>query len=145
MSITTRPRVLPDDLAALKAAGIQTLVSLQEPQEAAAVGLETQAQTCADIGIDFLNHPIRDMHLPDAAQFRSFAAALAARLQASDKIAIHCHASIGRSGMLACAVLGHFGYTSATALTHVSKKRGTHVPDTPQQTAFIHKIMEKQA
>lgn len=145
MFITTRPRVLPDDLETLKAAGIQTLVSLQEPQEAAAVGLKTQAQTCADIGIDFLNHPIRDMHLPDAAPFRSFAAALAARLQESDNIAIHCYASIGRSGMLACAVLGHFGYTSTTALAHVSKMRGTPVPDTAEQTAFIHKIMAQQA
>ena len=89
----------------------------------------------------YLNLPIRDMHLPEETTFAAFAADIAERLRNGSNIALHCYASIGRSGMLSCTVLGHFGYTSQTALTHVSEMRGTPVPDTAEQAAFIERIM----
>lgn len=137
----TRPQVLPDDLARARSAGIDTVVSLLEPSEAATSGLADEARTCADLGLIFLNHPIRDMHLPYPADFGVFTADIATRLEGGAQIAIHCYASIGRSGMLACSVLGHFGYTPARAIAHVSHMRGTPVPDTVQQATFIHHIM----
>jgi protein-tyrosine phosphatase len=136
-----RPQVLPDDLACVQAAGITTIISLLEPAEAATVGLASQADHCAALGFTFLNHPIRDMHLPDPAAFAIFAADIATRLRNGDHIALHCYASIGRSGMLSCTVLGQFGHDAASAITHVSTKRGTPVPDTAEQTAFIHSII----
>lgn len=136
-----RPKVLPDDLKAIKTAGIDTVVSLLEPAEASNVGLAQQADTCATLGLTFLNHPIRDMHLPDPATFAPFSADIALRLRSGANIAIHCYASIGRSGMLACTVLGHFGYTADRALAHVSEMRGTDVPDTAAQTTFIQKMI----
>jgi len=137
-----RPKVLPDDLAHLKRSGIDTLISLLELPEAAAVGLRDEAEGCAALGITFLNHSIRDMHLPEPESFTRFAAGVAQRLRDGSHIALHCHASIGRSGMLSCAVLGHFGFTPRTALAHVSKRRGVTVPDTKAQAAFIHHIMQ---
>ena len=124
---------------------MQTVVSLLEPQEAATVGLSEQPRVCADLGLTFLNHPIRDMHLPEPFAFATFAKDIAHSIRGSDHVAVHCHASIGRSGMLTCAVLGHFGYTSDTALAHVTHKRGVTVPDTAEQTAFIHRIMSRPA
>jgi len=105
------------------------------------VGLRHEAEICAKLGITFLSHPVRDMHLPNPADFTAFIADITSRLRKGAQIAVHCHASIGRSGMLACTTLGHFGYTPARALAHVTKMRGVPVPDTADQTAFIHRIM----
>lgn len=138
-----RPRLLPDDISAVRHAGVDTVISLLEPDEALRVGLSTQADSCDDLGITFLNHPIRDMSLPDPRTFAAFAAEVAERLRNGSNVALHCHASIGRSGMLACTVLGHFGHTAQTALTHVSKMRGTTVPDTAEQENFIRLAMDQ--
>jgi protein-tyrosine phosphatase len=116
-------------------------VSLLEPSEAADIGLKEEERVCADLGIKFVLHPVRDMHLPEPAAFAALTADLASRLRDGAYIAVHCYASIGRSGMLACATLGHFGYAPAEAIAHVSQMRGTPVPDTPEQAAFIHHIM----
>ena len=124
---------------------MQTVISLLEPAEAATVGLSEQPRVCAELGLTFLNHPVRDMHLPEPVAFATFAKDIAHRIRGGDHIAVHCHASIGRSGMLTCAVLGHFGYASDTALAHVTKRRGVPVPDTAEQTAFIHKIMTQNS
>ena len=138
----TRPQVLPDDIKTAQAAGITTIISLLEPQEAEQVGLQDEPTTCAKNGITFLNHPIRDMHLPVPAAFTAFAKAIATRIYNGEHIALHCHASIGRSGMLTCAILAHFGYDAETALTHTTQMRGTQIPDTPEQAAFIRRIMD---
>ncbi|WP_299025736.1 hypothetical protein [uncultured Sulfitobacter sp.] len=137
----TRPQVLPDDIALLPASGIDIVVSMLEPAEAAEIGLATQANACASLGLTYLTHPIRDMHLPDPAPFAAFANNIAERLRGGAHIAVHCYASIGRSGLLACTVLGHFGYSSHTALAHVSKMRDQPVPDTTAQTDFLHQTM----
>jgi protein-tyrosine phosphatase len=81
------------------------------------------------------------MHLPATNQFAQFAKDMALRIQAGEHLAVHCFASIGRSGMLTCAILGHFGFDAVTAISHVSAMRGTSVPDTAQQLAFIHRII----
>jgi protein-tyrosine phosphatase len=132
-----RPRDVSGDIAAAQSAGIDTIVSLLEPAEAAKFNLKDEAEICAGFGITFLNHPIRDMHLPDPDSFAAFTADLADRLIHGANIAVHCYASIGRSGMLTCSILGHFGFDAEMALQHVSAKRGVPVPDTPEQAAFI--------
>jgi protein-tyrosine phosphatase len=141
LSIMARPLPLQGDLAAVKAAGVDTVISLLEPDEAAAAGIAAEADTCAALGLIFLNHPVRDMQLPEPESFAGFAVQIANRLLGGACISLHCYASIGRSGMLACTVLGHFGYTPDRALAHVSAQRGTAVPDTAAQAAFIHRIM----
>lgn len=140
----TRPHALPDDIQTARAAGITTIISLLEPAEAAKIGLQDEAAACAANGITFLSHPIRDMHLPDPEAFTAFAKAIATRIQNGEHAALHCYASIGRSGMLTCAILAHFGFDAQSALHHVTKMRGTQIPDTPEQTAFIHEIMQAQ-
>ncbi|WP_298858477.1 hypothetical protein [uncultured Sulfitobacter sp.] len=141
----TRPQVLPDDIKTARAAGITTIISLLEPDEAAKIGLQDEPAACAANGITFLDHPIRDMHLPEPAAFTAFAATIANRIQDGEHAALHCYASIGRSGMLTCAILAHFGFDAEAALAHTSKMRGTEVPDTHAQASFIHQIMVGKA
>ena len=93
----------------------------------------------------FLSHPIRDMHLPDPDSFAVFAADLAERLMNGANIAVHCYASIGRSGMLTCSTLGHFGLRSRDALSTCQRQmRGVPVPDTAEQAAFVHNTIAEQ-
>lgn len=139
-----RPVDLACDLRAVKGRGVTTIVSLLEPEEAAALSISEERAFCKTLGLRFLSHPVRDMHLPEAAPFRVFAARIAGQIRNGAHIAIHCRASIGRSGMLACLTLGHFGYGAARALAHVTSVRGCTVPDTGEQTAFIHEQMARQ-
>ncbi|KIN74069.1 Dual specificity protein phosphatase [Sulfitobacter guttiformis KCTC 32187] len=135
--------MLHDDIKTTRSAGVTTLISLLEPDEAKRCGLEKEAEICNSFDITFQNYPIRDMHLPEPAAFAAFAEQIAIRIRAGENVALHCYASIGRSGMLTCAILGHFGYIGATAIAHTSKMRGQQIPDTPQQVEFITQIMEK--
>lgn len=138
----TRPQNLPYDIETARDAGITTIISLLERDEAAAVGLQDEGEACTTNGITFLNHPIRDMQLPEPTPFIAFAATAATRIKNGEHTALHCHASIGRSGMLTCAILAHFGFAAGSAITHTSAKRGTQIPDTDAQAAFIRRIMQ---
>jgi protein-tyrosine phosphatase len=140
-----RPQVLLRDLTLVKNAGIDTIISLLEPAEAAKFGLSGESDACAQLDMSFLSHPIRDMHLPDPETFTAFVAHVAERVNNGGRIALHCYASIGRSGMLACTVLGHFGFNAEAALLHVNEKRGVPVPDTTEQAAFIHTAIAARA
>lgn len=135
-----RPKALHDDLAKVQAAGINTVVSLLEAQEAILLGLGAQADVCAALGMRFATHPIRDMSLPDIKSFSTFAAQIAADIHSGAHVAVHCRASIGRTGMLTCAVLGNLGYSADEAIAHVSAQRGASIPDTKAQAAFICEI-----
>lgn len=140
-----RPKALLHDLEAVRQAGIDTVISLLEPQEATLLDLGAQGEICAQSGLTFLNHPIRDMHLPELEGFAAFASQIASKLRNGEHVAIHCRASIGRSGMLACTVLGHFGYDPDAAIAHVSAQRGERIPDTQAQAAFIRTMSATQA
>ncbi|MEP1768016.1 MAG: hypothetical protein ABJJ53_15430 [Sulfitobacter sp.] len=139
-----RPQNLLDDLTTVKAAGVNTIVSLLEQPEAQKAGLGSQPDACTALNLTYLNHPIRDMQLPDPDAFADFSANIAARLHAGAHVAVHCFASIGRTGMLTCTTLGHFGYDAASALSLVSQLRGVAVPDTPQQADFIKRMIAAQ-
>ncbi|MEQ6249195.1 hypothetical protein ABMC89_09930 [Sulfitobacter sp. HNIBRBA3233] len=129
------------DLDRIRAAGIDTVVSLLERHEAAALGLQDEALLCDRAGLRFLNHPIPDMALPEAASFNRLVDDLAARLRAGESVAVHCRASIGRTGMVCAGVLGRFGRGAEDAIATVSAARGVTVPDTAEQAAFIHAMI----
>lgn len=139
-----RPRDVSGDITSVRDTGVDTVVSLLEPAEAAKFGLKYEADICAGLGITFLNHPISDMQLPDPDSFSAFTGDLAGRLANGANIAVHCYASIGRSGMLTCSILGYFGFDAESALQRVSEKRGVPVPDTPEQAAFIRTSIAAQ-
>ena len=111
-----RPQEVLADITSVRDAGIDTIVSLLEPTEAAKFGLKDEDEICVGLGMTFLSHPIRDMHLPDPDSFVVFTANLAERLMNGANIAVHCYASIGRSGMLTCSTLGRSRWSIARSL-----------------------------
>jgi protein-tyrosine phosphatase len=135
---------LEDELLAMKRAGIETLVSLLEKDEAVMLGLGEESALADSIGMQFLSHPIPDTHVPhDTGAFREFVADLAERLRAGEHIGVHCRGSIGRATVTAACTLIELGWAPKAALAAIEAARGCPVPDTQQQQEWILRYKAK--
>jgi len=143
LAIVLRPQgddTLEQELLEMKRDGVETLVSLLEPIEARWLGLEREGTLAEAAGMEFLSYPILDVHVPaDAVTFRAFAADLADRLRAGERIGVHCRGSIGRSTVTAACTLIHMGWKPKAALAAIQAARGCRVPDTAEQRRWILK------
>ena len=138
LAIAARPRGgdwLLDDLAALRRAGVQVLISLLEPAEARELGLAEEANLCARVGIEFISLPVPDYGLPDSAL--RFAARLRPLALDDRVIAAHCRAGIGRSPLLIGCLLVMRGVEPEDAWLRLAQARGRPVPDTDAQRAWL--------
>jgi len=140
LAIMPRPRSgdwLKDEIASLKAANVDVVVSLLDNDEIADLELGEEGRLCGASDIDFLRFPIADRGIPDVAVLRPFARDLLARLRAEQSVVIHCRAGIGRSSLVAASVLIEGGLSAITALERITAARGLRVPDTEQQQDWI--------
>ena len=134
------PRPMPelgDSMAALRTLGLDKVVSMLPADEAQALGLQYEAACCNAAGMAFTTHPITDFGLPDPAIFDPFACQIGAELRRGSRIAIHCRAGIGRSGMAVAAALITLGWNAVQAVERVSERRGVSIPDTDDQRRFL--------
>lgn len=129
---------LRDEIARFRLSGLDTLVSMLEPEEAIALGLEREGECARAEGMEFLSHPIPDTHIPgDKQSFRAFVEGLAERLRAGERVGVHCRGSIGRSTLAAACTLIHLGWSAEAALEAIEAARGCPVPDTREQQEWI--------
>jgi protein-tyrosine phosphatase len=128
---------LDTEMAALRTAGVDVLVSLQTATEQAEIGLTGEAAAAARAGIEFRHLPITDMGVPDVATIASAISAMSDDLASGRHVVIHCWAGIGRSSTIAAAVLIQFGATAAEACATVSAARGMRVPETLTQREWL--------
>jgi len=143
LAVVLRPRPedwLEEDLRRYSQNGIEAIVSLLEPREAAWLGLGLEETLAYQVGMEFLNYPIPDVHVPgDTASFRGFVSGIADRLVAGRSIGVHCRGSIGRSTVTAACALIHIGWKPGAAIEAIRKARGCDVPDTEEQRNWIMK------
>jgi protein-tyrosine phosphatase len=141
LAIVLRPRGgdwLEDELLRMKRAGITTLVSLLEDEEALELGLGEERKLATTVGLTYLQYPIPDRHTPpDSAGFRQFVKILTKRLQAGERMGIHCRGSIGRASITTSCALIHLGWNPEKALAAIEAARGCTIPDTPEQRDWI--------
>ena len=121
--------------------GVDEVVSLLSAEDVEGLRLEGEQRACIDEGLAFTSFAIPDFGLPDPAAFAELAARLAGDLGAGRAIAVHCRAGVGRSGMLACCVLKHLGFSGEDAIARVSQARQHPVPDNVVQRNFILSYM----
>ena len=127
-----------EEFGALAAAGFSHVVSLLEIGEAFELGLSEEEIHCSQAGMTFENYPIPDRGLPASpAEFGTLSASIHQRTAEGEAVAVHCRAGIGRSGLLAAAVLLHQGHSVEEAIGAVSHARGVEVPDTPEQAQWL--------
>jgi protein-tyrosine phosphatase len=128
LAIVPRPRGndwLGDEMSQMKRAGVDVLVSMLQPDEAAELGLSAEAELCVAAGIKFRSFPIPDREIPPStAEFAEFVEGLRAEIHAGRSVAVHCRASIGRSSLLLAALLTAEGLTPDDAFRRLTKARG---------------------
>jgi len=125
-------------IALLAHDGIRQVVSLLESAEASALGLEREAQLVVAESMKFVSFPIPDMGLPaSVCAFAGLARDLYRQVAAGDNTLLHCRGGVGRSGLLAAAVLLHCGMDPLQACERVTRLRGLRVPETAEQGAWL--------
>lgn len=125
---------------------IRHLASLVELHETKALGLEQLCEATDFHHINLYSFPIADRHPPMAFEgFNALADTLFRRFSAGASIGVHCKSGIGRSGMLACAILAKLGLSFDQALAHVAAYRGLDAPNTKCQLDWLEKFWEALA
>ncbi len=125
-------------IAEIAALNFHQVVSLLEPVEADALGLAREAELVAAQSMNYVSFAIPDMGQPACSEdFAQLAQRLFSEIEAGTNTLIHCRGGIGRSGLLAAAVLLIGGRSIQAAVAQVSRIRGVPVPETPQQAAWL--------
>jgi protein-tyrosine phosphatase len=147
LAIAPRPRGgawLRDDIEAFRTAGVDLLISALTNAERAELDLADEEAIARVTGIEYLSFPIEDRGVPRSeAAVWELVERLRADLQAGRTVAIHCRSAIGRSSLLAAAVLATTGVAPDTAFQEISQVRGLSVPDTPEQQAWLSSYVAK--
>ena len=140
-AIMARPSLDPDEAASIAniaGIGINLVVSLLEIGETRLLGLDGERELVKAHGMDFVSFPIADMGLPTSVnEFASLSKMLLRQVDGGLNTLIHCHAGIGRSGLLAAGILLHCDLDPRQAFAHVSKMRGVRVPETSEQEYWL--------
>ncbi|MDB5431236.1 MAG: tyrosine protein phosphatase [Caulobacter sp.] len=140
LAIVSRPQLFAGatDVADWKAAGVTHAVSLVEDHEILALGLEKEAEACAEQGITFERFPIADRGLPESmTRLNDLAERAQAIIKAGGSVAVHCRAGIGRSGLTSASILVAAGMLADEAFERIAAARGVPVPDTEAQRAWV--------
>jgi len=119
-------------LAAMAAAGVAAVVNLQESGEHAHCGAglaEGSAfsylpETVMRAGISHLNYPFPDMTFPSFETTLKIVQMMGAFVEKGGKVAVHCHAGLGRTGcIIACHFVHAKGWGPQEAVRYVREHR----------------------
>lgn len=129
---------LGDEIINLRKQNVGLLVSLLEKEETSELGLWQQEAFCKDNSIEFINFPIVDRDIPKKNSLTDKLIDLVlTKLTTGSSVVIHCRMGIGRSSIIAAAVLLHLGLKAETVIEDISKIRGLKVPDTDRQFQWL--------
>ncbi|KAI8892218.1 hypothetical protein BC833DRAFT_612366 [Globomyces pollinis-pini] len=93
-----------------------------------------------DKGISYYNFGWTDMDIPNMETMLNIVGVMAFSLDAGKKIAVHCHAGLGRTGLsIACYLVFGLNYTATNAITLVRTKRPLSV-QTKKQVLFVNQF-----
>lgn len=141
IGIMARPRGndwLEDEINSLKLKKVEVLVSLLEGSEIDELNLELEAKLCLSKGIEFINFPIPDRDIPNNSEKTDkLIDNLTSKINKSDSVVIHCRMGIGRSSIIAAAILLKYGLKVDEIIDKISIIRGIKVPDTEQQLEWL--------
>jgi len=135
---------LEDEIKGLKLQQVDCLISLLEWSEIDELALQEEEAFCKKWEIEFINFPIEDVTVPNQeTPFIQLTQRILDRINQNKKVVIHCRAGIGRSSILAAAVLIKAGFKVATVFEVIATYRKSRVPDTEEQKAWIFSLKEK--
>jgi protein-tyrosine phosphatase len=145
LAIVPRPQgdeSLDDEMLALRAAGIDVVVSMLEKDEARRAGLEREAASAQENGLLFLNYAVPDGGVPlDTPSFLEFLKELENLLAQGKRVGVHCRGCIGRAPITVASLLIRSGIPSESAWLQISVARDCPVPDTTEQRDWVDRNM----
>ncbi len=121
-------RSTEEDLAAIATAGIDLLVSLTEEA--------FPPSQLRSFGIDSRHFPIRDMGVPGLSATARLCAYVQRQCDGGRRVAFHCHAGLGRTGLLLAAMLVWSRSTAEQAIERVRQLRPGYI-QSPAQERFV--------
>ncbi|WP_027442567.1 ADP-ribosylglycohydrolase family protein [Erythrobacter cryptus] len=127
------------DLDVIADFGAAAVVTLIEPHEMRALGVEDLGSEVAARHMDWLHLPIPDVSVPDAgfeATWRVHGPGLRARLRHGFNILVHCKGGLGRAGTIAVRLLVELGWPADEAIAAVRAVRPGAI-ETPAQEAHV--------
>ena len=127
---------LDDELQGLRAEGVHVLVSALTDSELVELQLTAEPELARQAGLTYVSFPIPDRGAPVAA-VTDLVDQLEEHLDGAEFIVVHCRAGIGRSSLIAAAVLVREGLSPSEAWELISTARGLPVPDTEAQRAWL--------
>lgn len=143
LSTMPRPRGddwLDDEMAALRAAGVDVLVCLLTCAESAELGLAGEGVAAVHAGLEFHTLSIDDFGVPDPTLARPLLDLLHSRLTSGLHVAVHCRAGVGRASLIAAACLIRLGTDPGEVWQIIGEARGVRVPETDQQRRWPHEF-----
>jgi protein-tyrosine phosphatase len=144
LAVSPRPRGgdwLEDEVAGWRTAGVDVVASLLTPEEVDDLGLTEEANFAAADSLRYLSLPIPDRDIPPSQSAAvEFARTLADELDAGRNVVVHCRQGIGRSGLVATAVLVTGGINAEDAVRRVAEARGLPIPETEAQQQWIERV-----
>ena len=126
------------DLAVMQSWGAEILISLIEPAEYAALGIEKMPDTIP-AGMRYLQLPIPDGSIPDSAwelRWIRESPSIHSVLDRGGRVCVHCMGGLGRSGLVTARLLIEFGIPSEQAIRMVRAARPGAI-ETPEQEAYV--------
>ncbi len=148
LAIVARPRGdewLEDEVLRWRQKGIDVVVSLLTRQESQELGLTDEATTITEQGLLFISFPIVDRGVPSRQwDAQALVGRLANLLTQGKNVAIHCRQGVGRSALLAAALLVKTGVGVEQAFRQIELNRGCPVPETPEQKQWVEKFVTQE-
>lgn len=128
---------LADEIEALRLEGVNVLVSALTNSELVERQLTEEPEVAAQAGLTYIAFPISDRGVPTSAGVDGLVKRLEELLAAGQFVVVHCRAGIGRSSLIAAAVLVREGFSPNEAWRRIEGARGLSVPDTEEQRAWV--------
>lgn len=132
-------RDLGEDLRAIRDWGASTVVTLIETPEFRLLGIEDLGPEVERHGMDWVHLPIRDVDVPDERFERAWQVAGPVqhrRIDAGERLLIHCRGGLGRTGLVAALILIERGFGPSVAIDRVRAAR-PHAIETAAQEAYV--------
>jgi len=140
LAIAARPRGgewLEDELRNWRHAGVDTVVSLLDPDEEESLELQSENKLSQQNGISFRSFPIQDRGVPRPSEAVDLIQQLDSELSAGRNVVVHCRQGIGRSGLIASGLLVAKGLSPEDAKHRVTSARKVPIPETLLQMIWI--------
>lgn len=129
-------RDLGADLMIIQNWGASTVMTLIEPHEFELLQVATLGQAVTRLGLRWIHLPIRDVDVPDQRfelGWQSAGPEIHQRLDAGERIVIHCRGGVGRTGLVAAQILVERGCHSRDAIHRVRAVRSGAIETRAQE------------